>query len=291
MLEIKYPLVSVVIPCYNHEQFIKDSIQSVINQTYENIELIVIDDGSQDNSIMKIQEMIDSCEQRFKRFEFRSRPNIGLSSTLNEGLEWCHGKYFSPMASDDQMFNYKTTIQVEFLENNKDYAAVFGGVQLIDENNNKLEKLVNTARGYSFEDIIMHEHCLFAPSQMIRKENIQKVGGYKPNIFIEDWYMLLLLSKEANIFNMNEVLALYRQHHGNSCKDFSKMHPGRFEVLSFFSDSELYAKAVNNALWLNAYENLINKKNNRISNISKLFFLKPKKSSKILIKKIFKGFL
>ena len=255
MLEIKYPLVSVVIPCYNHEQFIKDSIQSVINQTYENIELIVIDDGSQDNSIMKIQEMIDSCEQRFKRFEFRSRPNIGLSSTLNEGLEWCHGKYFSPMASDDQMFNYKTTIQVEFLENNKDYAAVFGGVQLIDENNNKLEKLVNTARGYSFEDIIMHEHCLFAPSQMIRKENIQKVGGYKPNIFIEDWYMLLLLSKEANIFNMNEVLALYRQHHGNSCKDFSKMHPGRFEVLSFFSDSELYAKAVNNALWLNAYEN------------------------------------
>ena len=95
------PLVSVVIACYNHENFVQDCVQSIIDQTYENIELIIIDDGSKDGSVEKIQEMIPACKQRFVRFEFRYRPNKGLSATLNEALEWCEGTYFSPIASDD----------------------------------------------------------------------------------------------------------------------------------------------------------------------------------------------
>ena len=290
-MQSSQPLVSVVIPCYNHEKFVQDSIQSVIDQTYENIELIIIDDGSKDSSVEKIREMIELCEQRFVRFEFRSRTNIGLSATLNEALEWCEGKYFSPIASDDQMLNYKTSIQVKYLETNNDSVAVFGGVQLIDENNRKLEKLLSKARSYSFEDIIMHRHDILAPTQMIRKEAIEKVGGYNSKLFIEDWYMWLILSRQANLFNMNEVLTLYRKHDGNSSKDFSQMHSGRFEVLNFFSDSEFYVEAVTNIKWLNIYEELIHIKQNRLKNISKLLILNPKKTSKVLIKKISKGFL
>ena len=290
-MQSSQPLVSVVIPCYNHEKFVQDSIQSVIDQTYENIELIIIDDGSKDNSVVKIEEMIDLCEKRFTRFDFRSRPNKGLSSTLNEALEWCEGKYFSPIASDDQMLNYKTSIQVKYLETNNESVAVFGGVQLIDEDNKKLEKLVSKARSYSFEDIIMHRHDILAPTQMIRKEAIEKVGGYNSKLFIEDWYMWLILSRQANLFNMNEVLTLYRKHDGNSSKDFSQMHFGRFEVLNCFSDSEFYVEAVTNIKWLNTYEELIHIKQNRLKNISKLLILNPKKTSKVLIKKISKGFL
>ena len=290
-MQSSQPLVSVVIPSYNHEEFVQDAIQSVIDQTYKNIELIIIDDGSKDNSVVKIEEMIDLCEKRFTRFDFRSRPNKGLSSTLNEALEWCEGKYFSPIASDDQMLNYKTSIQVKYLETNNDSVAVFGGVQLIDENNRKLEKLLSKARSYSFEDIIMHRHDILAPTQMIRKEAIEKVGGYNSKLFIEDWYMWLILSRQANLFNMNEVLTLYRKHDGNSSKDFSQMHSGRFEVLNCFSDSEFYVEAVTNIKWLNTYEELIHIKQNRLKNISKLLILNPKKTSKVLIKKISKGFL
>ena len=100
MNQSNQPLVSVVIPCYNHESFVQDSIQSVIDQTYQNIELIIIDDGSKDGSVEKIKEMIPACQERFIRFEFRHRPNKGLSATLNEALEWCEGEFFSPLASD-----------------------------------------------------------------------------------------------------------------------------------------------------------------------------------------------
>ena len=112
-------MVSVVIPCYNHENFVQDSIQSVIDQTYQNIELIIIDDGSKDGSVEKIQEMIPACQERFIRFEFRHRLNKGLSATLNEALEWCQGIYYSAIASDDMMLPEKTKLQVEFLKENK----------------------------------------------------------------------------------------------------------------------------------------------------------------------------
>ena len=65
------PLVTIAIPCYNHEQYVQDSIQSIIDQSYSNIELIIIDDGSKDNSVLKIQELISICTNRFSRFEFR----------------------------------------------------------------------------------------------------------------------------------------------------------------------------------------------------------------------------
>ena len=269
------PLVSVVIPCYNHEQFVKDTIQSVIDQNYENIELIIIDDGSKDSSVEKIQEMVGACEQRFTRFEFRSRANIGISATLNESLEWCEGKYFSPIASDDQMLNYKTSIQVKYLETNNNSVAVFGGVHLIDKNNRKLEKLLSKARSYSFEDIIMHRHNILAPTQMIRKEAIEKVGGYNLKLFIEDWYMWLLLSREGNIFSMNEILALYRQHDNNISKNLKEMQQGRLEVLESFRSHPLYEEALININWYNEVEWF--SKNKSLKGFFTVFRKNPKK--------------
>ena len=149
------PLVSIVIPCYNHENFVQDCIQSVIEQTYENIELIIIDDGSKDNSVLKIQEMLEKCQNRFKQFEFRYRPNKGLSETLNESLEWCQGKYYSVLASDDQMFDNKTALQVAYLEKNKDCVGCFGGYQLIDENNIVTAYSKKDEKSYSFNEIFL----------------------------------------------------------------------------------------------------------------------------------------
>lgn len=286
-MRINSPLVSIVVPCYNHERFVKDSIQSIINQTYENIELIIIDDGSIDNSVLKIKEMIECCNKRFIRFEFRSRPNIGLSATLNEALEWCEGKYYSALASDDQMISYKTRIQVKFLEKNQDVSAVFGGVQLIDEHNIKLEKILNQMRSYSFKDILMHKHDLPAPTQMIRMEDIKKVGGYNPNLYIEDWYMWLKLSQHNRLFYLDKVFTLYRQHDNNSSKNLEKMHHARIEVLFLFKDSDFYEKALKNIQWMNATERFVSSDKHKMKNISRVIIMNPMKFTYMLTRKIY----
>jgi len=121
------PLVSVVIPCYNHEKHVQECIQSIIDQDYQNIELIIIDDGSKDGSVGKIEEMILGCKVRFKRFEFRHRENVGLSSTLNEAIDWCEGGYFSPIASDDVLENNKISALTLLASEELNIAAVFGG--------------------------------------------------------------------------------------------------------------------------------------------------------------------
>lgn len=278
------PLVSVVIPCYNHERFIQDCIQSVIEQTYENIELIIIDDGSNDNSVIKIQEMVESCKQRFTRFEFRSRSNIGLSATLNETLEWCNGEYYSAIASDDQMLKDKTTIQVRFLEENKEFLAAFGGVQLIDENNKVLGSLLRENMSYSFKNIIMHKHDLPAPTQMIRMSAIKGVGGYNTDLLIEDWYILLKLSLEGDIYYMKEILCLYRKHNNNISKDLLKIHQGRLDVLNCFKDYKVYKNAVKNTKWVNLLEMYVSEK--RSIYILKLFIINPKKTAATIIKRL-----
>lgn len=90
------PLVSIVIPCYNHENYIEDSIQSIIDQTYPSIELI-IDDGSKDQSVEKNSSHATACEYVFDMY-FNTRPNKGLCATLNEALALCKGKYVSLIA-------------------------------------------------------------------------------------------------------------------------------------------------------------------------------------------------
>lgn len=282
--EIESPLVSIVIACYNHEHFVQDSIQSVINQTYKNIELIIIDDGSTDNSVSRIKQMVESCEKRFVRFEFRSRPNKGLSATLNEALEWCQGKYYSPFASDDLMNKDKTDVQVTFLEKNISTVAVFGGVIMIDNNGSFLTKNLGKYRQYTFEEIIMHEHDLPAPTQMIRLAIIKEIGGYDSRLLIEDWYMWLKLSKYGNISYINHILCLYRQHDSNISKNLVRMQEGRLEVLQCFKDHPYYKMALKNVQWIRLVEMYVVDKDNK--HILKLFFMNPEKTIKIIFKKL-----
>lgn len=281
------PLVSVVIPCYNHEDFVQASIQSVINQTYENIELIIIDDGSKDGSIAKIEEMTKLCEQRFVNFEFRSRPNKGLSATLNEAIEWCQGEYYSGIASDDVILSHKLKVQVEFLNSHHNVLAVFGGVQHIDENDKIIATSLSKSRYYDFKRIIMHKFDLPAVTQLIRLQALKETGGYDSSIILEDWYMWLKLTKHGSIYYMSEIFALYRQHDNNISKDSEKMKQGRLDVLSFFKDSKYYNKALTNIKWFNTKKQY-EESSNKIKYSLRLFSIKPFKTANYFFKKFVK---
>lgn len=267
------PLVSVVIPCYNHEQFVQDSIQSVIDQTYNNIELIIIDDGSKDSSVAKIKEMIELCERRFTRFEFRSRANIGLSSTLNEALEWCRGDYFSPLASDDQMLENKTAIQVDFLNRNLSCTAVFGGFHIIDDKSQVIDTKLGLKKVYDFKKIYLHRHDLPAPTAMMRLNTVNALNKYDPKIKIEDWYMWLKLSMVGNLIYLPIVMCKYRHHEDNTSKKFSLMKEERLKIINLYSDTKYFSIAEKNLEWINMIENneIKGRKRFLIKNIDYLF--------------------
>lgn len=280
------PLVSVVIPCYNHENFVQDCIQSVIDQSYENIELIIIDDGSKDNSVIKIQEMVELCRQRFFRFEFRHRPNEGLSSTLNEALDWCQGDYYSAIASDDMMLKDKTKNQIQFMEKNKNIVAVFGGVKLIDENNLVIGDVLKKEKKYCFKEIIMHEHKLPAPTQMIRMGSLKNVGGYNSDILIEDWYMWIKLSELGDLFYMNKLFCLYRQHENNISKKIKIIQNGRLDVLSHFKDSIYYQKAFKKIERMNNIEDILMSDQVKFVKIIHILISSPLYSISLILNKL-----
>lgn len=289
MSSLEQPLVSVVIPCYNHENFVQDCIQSVLDQTYQNIELIIIDDGSKDDSVLKIKQMLDKCEKRFVRFEFRHRANKGLSATLNEALEWCKGEYYSAIASDDILLKDKIENQIQLFgdKNRENIIAVLGNVYFINEKNEILassEIKENTI--YNFDQIFMHQHLLYAPTQLIKTRVIKEVGGYKPGMLIEDWYMWLILSKIGNILVVPDLFVKYRQHDSNTVKQLEKMHKGRIEVLSHFKEEKLYQDALFKVHWINSMEDLRLTSKNKISVIIKLFAYSPIRFCHFFIKKI-----
>lgn len=252
------PLVSVVIPCYNHGNFVQKCIESVINQNYQNIELIIIDDGSKDNSVKKIEEMIPKCEDRFARFEFRARENRGVSSTLNESLEWCKGEYYCPIASDDVMKSNRILLQLEYLRDNTKCAGVFGAYEFIDEQGVIKGLRKKDKRKYNFKDIYLHRHELPAPTQFLRMSVIRDIGGYADNIVIEDWYMWLKISKSGYSLDYIDILFVeYRKHDNNISNKLDLILKGRLDIIDMFKDSEFFDEAYACAYLVSANEYLM----------------------------------
>lgn len=251
------PRVTVCIPVYNHAAYVRNSIQGVIDQDYRNIELIIIDDGSRDDSVKIVQSMLEQCKARFMRFEFVSRENRGLCATLNQSLEWARGEYFSAIASDDIMLPEKTGVQVDYLQAHPDCVAAFGGVEVIDGSGRVVRALAKDQASYRFDDIFMHRHGLLAPTALIRREAILAVGGYRAGMLLEDWYMWLKLSEhQATLDVLPSVLVQYRRHEENISSRYEVMHEGRMQVLESFRGHKDYPVAAARAFLVTASESL-----------------------------------
>ena len=237
MENTELPLVTVMIPSYNHEKYIKESIQSVIDQTYSRLELIVIDDGSKDNSIQIIEEMRLACEQRFEHFQFIFRENRGLSRTLNQGLSLARGEYFSIVASDDIMLPEKTAIQVDVFKKDSLITAVFGAHQYIDDESHVVSVKKAVYREFNFQEIFYHQHDIPASSQMIKIDLLREIGGYNENTKVEDWDLWLRLTEVgAKLVYIPDVIVGYRMHDSNLSKNKSLMFDEVFNIVQRYKD-------------------------------------------------------
>lgn len=266
-------LVSVIIPAYNHEKYVQDTIESIIAQTYEKIELIVIDDGSKDSTWQKIQQMKDKSEKRFVRVLFETKENEGTCKTLNKLLSLTQGEFVYLIASDDLAKPQAIEKEVEFLENNLDYALVVGDNEFIDNNGktcfwDKKRNIVHDIKKakyktfgqflqkmikYNFSSEKFGDYSILCISNhipngyLIRKSIIDKIGGFKPEAPLEDWYLMLQISKYAKMKYLDEVLFSYRWHETNTIKNSNKMHlfasktlEHELKILSNIDEKEVY---------------------------------------------------
>jgi len=246
------PLVSVVIPSYNHSSYVKESIVSVINQDYENIELIIIDDGSTDESVSFINELVPQCRSRFKRFEFLCRENMGLGATLNQAIRWCEGVFLSCIASDDMYQRNKTSIQVEYLLKNENASGVFGGIDVLYNDGNTRE-LSWPSKKYNFDDIFLHNHHLPAPTSLLRISDIKESNLYLEDNIIEDWSMWLQLTKKGKTLDLLEqVFSVYRRHGNNTSLRFDDMQEARINIINMYDSHPLYIQALARAYEIGA---------------------------------------
>ncbi|CAM3763695.1 glycosyltransferase [Parendozoicomonas haliclonae] len=223
------PLVSVIVASYNHANFIEACIKSICQQTYKNIELVVIDDGSSDAS----DELIRQLSLQYG-FYYERQKNQGLCNTLNKGLSLIKGDYVCCFASDDVMMLDRIEKQVQVMENNPEAGACSGNMIAINEQGEVLLKQkMREKRVLTFDDIFLGKvRGAPAPTVMIRKAALDEVGGYDPDIRIEDLYMWLKITQAGyTIVHSTDLYSYYRQHSTNTHSNIRLMFENELKII------------------------------------------------------------
>lgn len=245
----KQPLVSVIIASYNHGPYIEKSIQSVLDQTYPHIELLVIDDGSTDDSVERIQRL-----QAVHGFDFKVQKNQGLTRTLNDGIARSHGELIATFGSDDIMMPDRIAIQVAHMADKPEVGICVGNIELIDSNGElypeKRQRRDVPFRRSNFEDLFLERKPYPpAPTLLFRREALEKVGGFDPEIRLEDLYIELKITHAGYVIDgLPVVMAKYRKHATNSYKNHRFMIDSILSIYAHFSDHPAYEEVKFKAL-------------------------------------------
>lgn len=211
------PLVTVICLCYNHEDFVVATLNSVNNQSYKNIELIIIDDCSQDNSVEKIKTwlLIRKTEIGEKSIHFIAlSENIGNCKAFNMALKLAKGKYVIDLATDDILLPQcieKQVLQFEQLTEN--YAVVFANAIYIDKNSKILHKHHKTneivADGDIYAKILAHSF-ICTPTMMMRKTVLHSLQGYDESLSYEDFDFWIRSSRHYLYSYIDEIIVQKR---------------------------------------------------------------------------------
>lgn len=201
-------LVSIIIPVYNAEKFLDDTINTVLNQTYQNFEVIFVNDCSTDKSINIIKKYND---KRIKLISNKTNSNAAI--TRNNGIKEAKGRYICFLDADDLWDKEKLKKQVNFMKEN-DYAFSFTGYEFADSNGNPIGKKVFVPKKISYKQALKNT-TIWTSTVMFDMNKLSKKDIYMPNVKSEDtacWWNVL---KKVNYaYGLNEILSFYRRSEG-----------------------------------------------------------------------------
>ena len=245
-------LVTFIALCYNQSQFLKESLNSIINQTWKPSHIYIIDDCSTDNSVEMIKEWIE--ETKFPTTLICHEKNMGITKTINEALSLCKTKYFQPWPCDDLMMPDKIESQITYLESlDWQPGFLYGDIQWIDGDGKILRESVVIDRkkmfpdnqmpsGNIFPDLVKNGCFIPTASGMYVTDALHDLGGFDENLYAEDWDMFMRIALKHGIAYKEKIFSKYRRHSTSTeMSRGSKYWEGHFKILpKFFGINKEY---------------------------------------------------
>lgn len=225
------PKVSVVIPCYNNGQYLRECLDSVLNQTFSDFEVLVVDDGSTDNCA----EIAKSYGQRLK---YLRRENKGPAAARNAGIEASQTEYIAFQDADDLWYPEKLELQIKYLEENSNFPWVYSDMSTFNDRQNLQDSWFSdraTYQGKVFEKLIFNN---FIPTitVLVKKKALLEVGGFDQSLrSCEDKDLWLRLALKHPLGKLDRILARRRFHSHNLCRDNQLLISSEIKVMENLS--------------------------------------------------------
>lgn len=284
------PIISVVIPVYNGEKTIKETIDSVLKQTLADFELIIINDGSIDRTLEIISSIKD---ERLKVFSY---PNAGLAASRNRGISLAKGQYISFIDADDLWTPDKLELQLKALEENPEAAVAYSWTDCIDESGKFLGKCSYLSfSGDVRANLLLTNFIESGSNVLIRTEALKKVGYFDESRKSgEDWDMWLRLASDYSFIAVSKPQVLYRISSTSMSTNLWRMEAESMEVIeracdrnpTYFSPLKRLSKGNIYKYLLFRSLNSLPKQQNTLVNV-KLFWQSLRYDPSLLVKKIF----
>lgn len=212
------PLVSILLPCYNGGKYLKECINSVFAQTYQNFELIVIDDASTDDSETVIKSIKDK-----RLVHLKNDTNKGITSCLNKAIKLAKGKYLARIDADDRMISSRLNLQVSFLESNPEYGMVGGQYDIIDTAGVPFNRIYPPLGNEELKLCMLFFNPFAHPAVTMRSDVAKKLL-YNPQYkYCEDYELWFRVAEQHKFKNLAHPLLEYRIHEENSSRKYAKV--------------------------------------------------------------------
>jgi glycosyltransferase involved in cell wall biosynthesis len=225
------PLVSVIIPAYNAEQFVERTLNSVLNQTYQNLEVIVVNDGSHDRTA----EIVSEIAHRDDRVILLHQSNSGVAVARNLGIQHSKGEFIAPIDADDIWYPKNIEKQVQYiLQAETSVGLVYSWSIDINENDEvEGEFRASSIEGEVYTTLLLHDFIANASSTLIRRECFERVGGYNIDLKAhnaqgsEDWDLYLRIAQYYHFQAVPEFLVGYRKLPNSMSCNYASMAKSR----------------------------------------------------------------
>jgi glycosyltransferase involved in cell wall biosynthesis len=214
------PLVSVIIPCYNQAHYLGEAIESVLNQSYPHFEIIVVDDGSTDNT--------SEVAARYSRVKLLRQVNHGRPAVgRNNGFRESHGEYIVFLDSDDHLLPDALATGLKYLEAHPEYAFVSGHARAMDANGSPLPVEQPACIEKEHYLALLHHNYIWTPgTAMFRRTALEAAGGFNVSMKIkgaEDYDLYLRITRESSVYCHDRAVVVYREHGSSLSRNAATM--------------------------------------------------------------------